>query len=258
MTSTTPLPLEGKVAVITGAAAGIGRAAAQVFAAQGARLILADIDAEGGEETVTLVEKAGGNAVFLPTDVTVPDQVEAMVAAAVEHFGRLDCAFNNAGLDGESRPLAESTEENWHKVIGVNLTGVYLCLRAEIRQMAEQGGGAVVNTSSIAGVVGVNMGLSAYTAAKHGAVGITKAAALEYADRNIRVNVICPGAVRTRMLDHAIRSGALSDEQARGLQPLGRLGTPQEIAHTAAWLCSDQASFITGVVLPADGGATCA
>ncbi|QCX74753.1 2,5-dichloro-2,5-cyclohexadiene-1,4-diol dehydrogenase [Streptomyces sp. YIM 121038] len=257
MTGTGCLLLEGKVAVVTGAAAGIGRAAAQVFSAHGARLVLADIDAEGGEGTVALVEQNGGKAVFLSTDVTVADQVDAMVEAAMRTFGRLDCAFNNVGIDGDSAPLAESTDSNWQRVTDVNLTGTYLCMRAELRVMAVQQAGSVVNTSSIAGLVGVNMGLSAYTAAKHGVVGLTKAAALEYADKNIRVNAVCPGAVRTALLDHAIRSGALTEEQARGLQPLGRLGAPHEIAQAAAWLCSDHASFVTGIAMPVDGGATC-
>ncbi|WP_172381860.1 glucose 1-dehydrogenase [Streptomyces sp. MNP-20] len=257
MTGTGCLLLEGKVAVVTGAAAGIGRAAAQVFSAHGARLVLADIDAEGGEGTVALVEQNGGKAVFLSTDVTVADQVDAMVEAAMRTFGRLDCAFNNVGIDGDSAPLAESTDSNWQRVTDVNLTGMYLCMRAELRVMAAQQAGSVVNTSSIAGLVGVNMGLSAYTAAKHGVVGLTKAAALEYADKNIRVNAVCPGAVRTALLDHVIRSGALTEEQARGLQPLGRLGAPHEIAQAAAWLCSDHASFVTGIAMPVDGGATC-
>ncbi|MFE0172367.1 glucose 1-dehydrogenase [Streptomyces sp. NPDC059002] len=257
MSGTAGPLLEGKTAIITGAAAGIGRAAAQVFAAHGARLVLADVDARGGEDTLVLVEQAGGKAVFVETDVTVTDQVDAMVETAVRTFGRLDCAFNNAGTDGDSVPLAQSTDSNWQHVIDVNLTGTYLCMRAELRVMSAQQAGSVVNTSSIAGLVGVNMGLSAYTAAKHGVVGLSKAAALEYAHKNIRVNAVCPGAVRTDLLDHVIRSGALTEEAARGLQPLDRLGAPPEIAQAAAWLCSDQASFVTGVAMPVDGGATC-
>lgn len=261
MTSTGSPPgpplLQGKTAIITGASAGIGRAAAQVFAAHGARLVLADIDTEGGKGTLALVEQRGGQAVFVATDVTVPDQVDAMVDAAVRNFGRLDCAFNNVGIDGDCVALAESTDGNWRRVIDVNLTGAYLCMRAELRVMAAQQAGSVVNTSSIAGLVGINIGLSAYAAAKHGVVGLTKAAALEYADKNIRINAVCPGAVRTELLDHVIRSGGLTEETARGLQPLGRLGAPDEIAQAAAWLCSDHASFVTGIAMPVDGGATC-
>lgn len=247
--------LAGKTALITGASSGIGRAAAQVFSAHGAQVLLADIDSKGGQKTVELVERAGGRAHFITTDVRQPDEVAAMVEAAVTYFGRLDCAFNNAGIDGQIKPLAESTMENWQDVIGVNLTGVWLCMRAEIRQMSATGG-AIVNTSSLAGLVGVGLGISAYVAAKHGVVGLTRAAALECASQEIRVNAICPGVVRTPMLDEAIRLGALSEEQARAMQPLDRIGRPDEIGQAAAWLCSDHASFITGQALAADGGAT--
>jgi NAD(P)-dependent dehydrogenase (short-subunit alcohol dehydrogenase family) len=246
--------LEDKTAVITGASAGIGRAAAQVFAAHGAQLVLADIDTDGGAETVALVEQAGGTAIFVAADMTSADQIDAMVDTAVRHFGHLDCAFNNAGINGQAALLADGTEENWEEVIGVNLKGVWLCLRAELRRMSA--GGAIVNTASAAGLVGVGVGLSPYVASKHGVVGLTRAAALEYASSNIRINAVCPAVVRTQMLDGLIQRGVLTENQARGYQPLDRLGRPEEIAQTAAWLCSDEASFITGHAMAVDGGMT--
>lgn len=248
--------LSGKVALITGAGSGIGAAAAVVFAAHGAAVALADIDPEGGLATAAAVEKVGGRALFVKADVTVERDVAGMVEETVRRFGRLDCAVNNAGVDGESGPLHESTVENWRHTTGVNLTGVWLCLRAEIAHMLQHGRGAIVNTASVLGLVGIPLGMSAYVAAKHGVVGLTRAAALEYARQGIRVNAICPGAVRTTMLEGAISAGVLTEADAAAMQPVGRLATPEEIAETAAWLCSDAASFVTGHALAVDGGWT--
>lgn len=250
----TGLLLQDKVGVITGASSGIGRSAAQVFADHGARLVLADVDEAGGADTAHRIVEAGGSAVFVRADVSEPAQVEAMVAAAVERYGRLDCAFNNAGVDGRAASIGEDTEQNFDHVTAVNLKGVWLCVRAEIPHLLAAGGGAIVNTASAAGLVGVGLGMAPYVAAKHGVVGLTKAAALEYATAGIRVNAVCPGGVRTAMLDDAIGQRILTEQQAAALQPVNRLGTPEEVAQAAAWLCSDRASFITGHALSVDGG----
>jgi NAD(P)-dependent dehydrogenase (short-subunit alcohol dehydrogenase family) len=248
--------LSGKTALITGAASGIGAAAAMVFAGHGARVMLADIDAEGGRETASTVEEHGGESFFVQADMRSEQDVAGMVQATVERFGRLDCAFNNAGIDGKIESLHECTRENWEQVIAVNLTGVWLCLKYEIRQMLDQGGGSIVNTSSAAGLVGLPHGLAAYVAAKHGVIGVTRAAALEYVTRGVRVNAICPGAVRTPMLDDLINKGLLSEEDACAIEPIGRLASPAEVAEAAAWLCSDAASYVTGHPMPVDGGMT--
>ncbi|MEU6709620.1 glucose 1-dehydrogenase [Streptomyces wuyuanensis] len=246
--------LKDKVAIITGAARGIGRSSAVHFARHGARLLLADLDSEPGEEVAELVRREGGEAAFVRTDVSDAQDVEALVATALQLYGRLDCAFNNAGIDGEASPLSESSEENWDLVTAVDLKGVWLCLKYELRAMVQQGGGSIVNAASAAGTVGLDYGLSAYVAAKHGVIGLTRAAALEYATQGIRVNAVCPGTVRTTMLDDAIRDGIVTEEGAASLQPMRRLGKPKEIARAAAWLCSDQASFITGHAMAVDGG----
>lgn len=243
--------LEGKIALITGASSGIGRGAAIVFAGYGARLVLADIDVEGGEETAAEVQRAGGEAIFVKTDVTSAGEVEALVAGAVARYGRLDCAFNNAGVEGAAGPTAECSEENWSRVLDVNLKGVWLCMKHEIRQMLLQGGGVIVNTSSGAGLSGV-AGLPAYVASKHGVVGLTRAAALEYARSNIRVNAVCPGAVRTPMIENIIHRGLTTEVRLGG--PIGRLGTPEEVGEAVAWLCSSRASFMIGHALSVDGG----
>lgn len=243
--------LEGKIALITGASSGIGRGAAIVFAGYGARLVLADINIEGGEATAAEVLRAGGEAIFVKTDVTAAGEVEALVERAVAHYGRLDCAFNNAGVEGAAGPTAECSEENWSRVLDVNLTGVWLCMKHEIRQMLLQGGGTIVNTSSGAGLSGV-AGLPAYVASKHGVVGLTRAAALEYAKSNIRVNAVCPGAVRTPMIENIIDRGLTTEGRLGG--PIGRLGTPEEVGEAVAWLCSSRASFMIGHALSVDGG----
>jgi NAD(P)-dependent dehydrogenase (short-subunit alcohol dehydrogenase family) len=246
--------LEHKVALITGAGSGIGRAASRVFARERAKLVLADWVEQGGNETLRLVQDLGAEAVFIKTDVSRWEDAKAAVAKAVAEFGRLDCAFNNAGIEGESAVTHECSQENWNKVIAVDLTGVWLCMKAEIDQMLKQGhGGAIVNTSSGAGLAGVR-GMPAYVAAKHGVAGLTKAAAVEYGRHKIRVNAVCPGPIRTPMMARLLGERPEAEERfARG-GPLKRLGEPEEIAEMAAWLCSDHASYVTGVPMPVDGG----
>jgi NAD(P)-dependent dehydrogenase (short-subunit alcohol dehydrogenase family) len=247
----------GKVALVTGGASGIGRAAAIALAREGANVALADVDAEGGAETVRAVEAAGGAALFVSTDVSRADAVEALIAETVQRFGRLDCAVNNAGIQGELNPTDECSEENWNRIIGINLTGVWLCMKYEIARMREQGSGAIVNVASNFGFVG-SPGMPAYSAAKHGVLGLTKTAALEYAQSGIRVNAVCPGPVQTPLVDNMlIDQPEAADEIMNSITrrlPMGRIGQPEEIGEAIMWLCSDGASFATGVALPVDGG----
>ena len=222
------------------------------FAREGARVTVADVNLAGGEETVDRIRGSGGQAVFVRTDVSEAVDVEAMVARTVEAYGRLDCAFNNAGIVGDRSFIHVHPEKMWDLVISIHLKGVWLCMKYEITHMLEQGGGAIVNTSSVAGMVGY-AGASPYVAAKHGIVGLTKTAALEYARKGIRANAISPGWTRTELIDHLI--GTPEQEERIGARhPMGRLCEPEEIAEAAAWLCSDAASFVTGAVLPVDGG----
>jgi NAD(P)-dependent dehydrogenase (short-subunit alcohol dehydrogenase family) len=244
---------EGKVALVTGAGAGIGRASAETFAHQGASVVVADMDAAGGAETVRLITDAGGQAIFVRTDVSVPADVEAMVQAAVDTFGGLDCAHNNAGIASGGRPVAEFIDEEWDRVIAVMLTGVYHCLKAEIPRMLERGGGAIVNTASGAGLVGFP-GQAAYVAAKHGVIGLTKVAALDYGKLGVRVNAVCPGTARTPMVATAVANDPALETYLSSLHPIGRIAEAEEIAAGAVWLCSDAASFVLGHALAVDGG----
>ena len=248
-----PGTLNGKVALVTGGASGIGRATALMFAREGAKLVIADMNEDGGQQTVHMITENGGEATFVQVDVTSASAVEAMISKTVETYGRLDCAHNNAGISSGLRALtADYPEERWHQVIAVNLTGVWLCMKYEIVQMLHQGGGAIVNTASIAGLVG-SAGGAAYTASKHGVVGLTKTAALEYAQQGIRVNCVCPGYIQTPMT-----ASSLSDPERQAQiiarEPIGRVGTPEEIAEAVIWLCSDAASFVTGHAMTVDGG----
>ena len=249
--------VDGKSALVTGAGAGIGRATALKFAAEGARVIVSDVDAEGGEETVRLIKEARGEAFFMRADVSKANEVDALIKKAVATYGKLDCACNNAGIEGIIAPFAEQTEENFDRIISVNLKGVFLCLRAEIRHMAETGGGAIVNLASVAGLVGF-AGLSPYVASKHGVNGLTKNAALEYGKAGIRVNSVCPGGIDTRMLDSLEEQSSdgkmTSRELLDPLHPIGHIGKPEEVAELIVWLCSSRASFITGANIPVDGG----
>lgn len=247
--------LRAKVAIVTGAAAGIGRAAAIRIAAEGAKVAVVDMDADGGGRTTQEIRDSGGDAVFLKTDVSVSAEVQNMVREVVSMYGRLDCAVNNAGVEGKVATLAESTEENFDHVIRVNLRGAFLCMKYEIAEMLKVGGGAIVNTASVAGLIGFG-GISAYTASKHGIVGLTKNVALEYGKLAIRANAVCPAAINTRMIDR-LAEGMGSNNASELLapsHPMGRIGTPEEVAELMLWLCSDRASFMNGACIPIDGG----
>ena len=245
--------LEGKVALITGAGSGIGRATSLIFAREGARLMLADVVEAGGHETVRMVKELGAEATFLKTDVAKSRDVDAVVAQAVVTYGRLDCAFNNAGIGGAGRLTHEYTEDEWNRVIAINLTGVWLCMKAELTQMLKQGSGSIVNTSSIMGLTGA-IRVPAYTAAKHGVAGLTKAAALEYGRHGIRINAVCPAPIYTPLLMTAFEKRPDVEARYARSEPLRRIGQPEEVGEAVAWLCSDRASYVTGLPMPIDGG----
>jgi NAD(P)-dependent dehydrogenase (short-subunit alcohol dehydrogenase family) len=246
--------VENKVALITGAGSGIGRASALAFAREGAKVVVADVSAEGGNETVRLVEEAGGKAMFVKTDVSKATEVEALIQKIVETYGRLDCAHNNAGIEGIVALTADYPEEMWDRVLRINLKGAFLSMKHEIPQMLKQGGGAIVNTASGLGIVGIQ-GLSAYVASKGGVVGLTRTAAVEYAPSGIRINALIPGVTRTPMMARQMGENAhLAEPQYISLHPIGRLGLPEEIAEAAVWLCSEHASFVVGHAMAIDGG----
>lgn len=248
--------LEGKAALVTGASSGIGRASAMAFAREGAKVLVADVTEEAGNETVKMIKSAGGEAVFARCNVARAAEAEGLVAAAVKHFGRLDCAFNNAGISGKIARTADETEEGFDQIMAVNLRGVWLCMKYEILQMVKQEkGGAIVNTASAAGLVGSH-GMAAYTASKHGVVGLTKSAALEYARHNIRVNAVCPGVIDTPMVGGMVGSHPRLKEILVGTEPVARMGKPSEIGEAVTWLLSDYASFVTGCAMPVDGAMT--
>jgi NAD(P)-dependent dehydrogenase (short-subunit alcohol dehydrogenase family) len=246
--------LQDKVILVTGGGSGIGRATSLLLAAQGARIMIADYVPEGAEKTVAMIKEAGGVASCVAADVSVSKQVELMVNKTVETYGRIDGAFNNAGIEGRmGTDTATASEENFDRTIAINLKGVFLCMKYEIPQMLKQGGGAIVNTASIAGLVGFE-GNSAYNASKHGVIGLTKTAALEYAQKNIRVNCVCPGVIQTPMVARIMDSGQMDERDLMAGEPVGRLGQPTEIGEGVVWLLSEASSFVTGHSLIIDGG----
>jgi NAD(P)-dependent dehydrogenase (short-subunit alcohol dehydrogenase family) len=243
---------EGKVALVTGAAAGIGRTASQYYARDGAQVVVSDINESGGKETVEMISKAGGEAIFLKADVSNPGEVQSLMNEAVDRLGRLDIAFNNAGVGGEQNPIADYSLEGWDQLIGVNLSGVFYCMKYEIPAMLAGGGGVIVNMASILGRVAF-ANSPAYVTSKHGVVGLTQNAAVEYGQQGIRVNAVGPGFIRTPMISDIIEDPSTRDMLV-GLHPIGRLGEPEEVAELVVWLSSEKASFITGAYYPIDGG----
>lgn len=246
--------LADRVTLVTGGGSGIGRAAAQLFAQEGARVVVADIAPDHAAETVDTIKAAGGNAIAVTVDVANPDQVAAMVEAAVRHFGRLDCAFNNAGVTGGTPGVHDWDDAMMDRALAINIKGTMLCMKFEISQMEKQSGGCIVNMASTAGLVGV--GALAYTASKHAVVGMTRVIAARYAARNIRVNALCPGAVMTAMLETSFERDPEMGKQLMAAHPIGRVARPQEIAEAAAWLLSDKSSYVAGIPLAVDGGFT--
>lgn len=243
--------LKGKVALITGGGSGIGRATCLLFAREGATVVVADYVAEGGHETVRQIKATGGEAAFVQADVSKSADVQNMIATAAKTYGRVDVLFNNAGIEGPSTKIANYKEDDWDRVIAIDLTSVYLGMKYVIPKMIEQGGGAIISTASVAGLVGFP-GSGAYAAAKAGVVNMTRMVALEYADKNIRVNCICPGIIDTPMVDRVV--GSRPKERVIKAEPIGRLGKPEDIANAALFLASDESSFATGAPFIIDGG----
>ena len=245
--------LQGKVAIITGGTSGIGRDTAVLFAEAGAKVVVAGRREAEGNETVDLIRKAGGVGLFVQTDVSKARDIEALVRRSVEKFGRVDTAFNNAGIEGNWRPIVDQSEEEWDHVININLKGVWLCVKHEIQQMLKQGGGGtIVNMSSVAGLMGAPAA-APYCASKHGVIGLTRTAALEYAKEKIRVNAVCPAVIETPM-EQRLFGEPEAHKYALSMHPIGRLGTPREIAEAVLWLCSEKSSFMTGHYIVLDGG----
>lgn len=245
----------GKVAFVTGGANGIGRAAALAFAREGASVVVADVSEQNNQETARMIEALGGHALAVTCDVSRNEEVQRALNAAIDAFGRLDFAFNNAGIENRVTPAADVTEEEWDRIIDINLRGVFLCMKHEIPLMLKQGAGAIVNTSSGAGIKGFKGG-AAYVASKHGVVGLTKSAALDYAQSNIRINAVCPGMIDTPMMERFSGGTAEGRQGVISQEPVGRMGSPDEIAATVVWLCSDAASFVVGSAIVVDGGQT--
>lgn len=244
-----------QVALITGSGSGIGRATALAFAEAGAKVVVSDVNEENGQETVRLIQASGGEATFIFCDVSQPDQVNQLISQAVEQYGRLDVGVNNAGIGGKFAKLTEQTLSDWNQMIAINLSGVFYCMQAEIQQMLAQGSGKIVNISSIAGVRGLAKS-APYTAAKHGVIGLTKAAATEYVRQNIRINAVCPVYTHSAMVDSLLSIAPIMEERLRAVIPMGRFGQPEEIAQAILWLCSDANAFCTGQAIQMDGGLT--
>lgn len=246
--------LEGKVALVTGAGSGIGRASALAFAREGAQVVVSDIVVEGAEETVRQIESGGGAALCVRADVSRAEEVESLVGRAVETFGRLDCAHNNAGVGGGWNRVTDYPEEEWDRVVSINLKGVWLCMKYELAHI-QQTRGSIVNTASVAGLIGSEF-LCAYVASKHGVVGLTKTAALENARRGVRVNAVCPSFVETPMVEALTAGDESMNEKLSRAAPAGRMGRVEEVSELVVWLCSDAATFMNGAALPVDGGLT--
>jgi NAD(P)-dependent dehydrogenase (short-subunit alcohol dehydrogenase family) len=245
--------LRGKVVIVTGGTSGIGRDAAVLFAKAGAKVVVAGRREVEGKETIDLVRAASGDGLFVKTDISLAAEVQALVRKTVEKFGRLDIAFNNAGIEGSLIPIAEQSEEDWDRTIDINLKGTWLCLKYEIQQMLKQGGGgAIVNMASVAGLIGA-AGFATYCASKHGVMALTKSAALETAQSGIRINVVCPAVIETPMAERIFGEPEIR-KHFIGMHPIGRFGTPMEVAEAVVWMCSERASFMTGQSLVLDGG----
>jgi NAD(P)-dependent dehydrogenase (short-subunit alcohol dehydrogenase family) len=245
----------GKVVLVTGSASGIGRAVALAFGRAGASVVVADTSIDGGHATAAMIVEQGGKALFVQCNVARANDVEALVDKTISYYGRLDCAINNAGVEEEHQPLADADDAQFDRIMGVNVKGVWLCMRAELRQMVQQGGGVIVNMASVAGLVG-SPAHAIYSASKHAVVGLTKSAAVEYARSNIRVNSLCPGVVKTQMLARSLERENTTDKKLKAAHPIGRFAEVAEIADAALWLCSEQSSFVTGHQLVVDGGLT--
>jgi NAD(P)-dependent dehydrogenase (short-subunit alcohol dehydrogenase family) len=244
---------KNKVAVVTGGSYGIGRATAAAFAARGAKVVVADFAEDKMHETLNMIKAAGSEGIFIKCDVANSKDVKAMIQQTIATFGRLDYAFNNAGIEGAVANTQDCTEENWDRTIAVNLKGVWLCMKHEIPEMLKQEKSAIVNCASVAGLIGFPA-LPAYVASKHAVTGLTKTAALENAKQNIRVNAVCPGVIQTPMIDRVTGRNKEVEKQYVSMEPIGRMGKPDEVANAVMWLCSDEASFVTGTCLPVDGG----
>ena len=247
--------LSDKVALITGAAGGIGRVSALACAKEGANVVIADVNIEGGEKTAAMIRSTGGKATFMETDVSNPSDVERLIKKTIEIYGRLDCAHNNAGIEGAEQLTADYSETEWDRVLCINIKGVWLCMKHEINQMLEQKGGSIVNTSSVAGLKGFRYH-SAYCSSKHAIIGLTKTAALEYAKKGLRINVVCPGFIRVGLTEKVVALNPAMDKKLKRHIPMGRFGEGEEVAEAVVWLFSDSTSFINGHSLVIDGGAS--